>query len=120
MNNKSDLQVQSIVGKSTVEDTEVSTEFISSTATPCSPKTIYIEMDQPASLSVSVTAPSPFSGYQLINTSILVDVFMLLSCPGCHCIQCLKLCDIKEKSQVCHDICNSVALFIYIATHFSP
>ena len=63
MNNKSDLQVQSIVGKSTVEDTEVSTEFISSTATPCSPKTIYIEMDQPASLSVSVTAPSPFSGY---------------------------------------------------------
>ena len=120
MNNKSDLQVQSVADKSTVEDTEVSTEFILSTATPCSPKIIYIEMDQPASLSVSVTAPSPFSRYQLINMSILVDVFLLLSCPGCHCIQCLKLCDIKEKSQVCHDICNSVALFVYIATYFSP
>ena len=35
-------------------------------------------------------------------------------------IQCLKLCDINEKTTVWQDICNSVALFVYIATHFSP
>ena len=31
--------------------------------------------------------------------SILADVFMLLSCRGCHSIKCLKLCDINEKKK---------------------
>ena len=31
--------------------------------------------------------------------SIVADVFMLPSCPGCHSIQCLKLCDINEKKK---------------------
>ena len=30
---------------------------------------------------------------------ILADVFMLLSCRGCHCIQCFKLCGINEKKE---------------------
>ena len=45
---------------------------------------------------------------------------MLLSFLGCHGIQCLKLCNINEKKKVWQNICNSVALFVYIATHFSP
>ena len=48
--------------------------------------------------------------------SILADVFMLLSCHRYHGIQCLKFCDIK----VWQEICNSVALFVYVATHFLP
>ena len=28
---------------------------------------------------------------------ILADAFMLLSCPGCHGIQCFNFCDINEK-----------------------
>ena len=46
---------------------------------------------------------------------ILADVFMLLSCPVCHDIQCFKLCDINEKRKVGKTfICNSVTLFDYI------
>ena len=56
-----------------------------------------------------------------MDVSILADVFMLISCPGYHSIQCLKLCDINErKKNVWQGICNSVALFVYIATYFSP
>ena len=77
-------------------------------------------MDLPPVLSVPTTASSPISGYRLIDMSILADVFMLLSCPGCHSIQCLKLSDINEKGAVWQDIHNSVAMFVYIATHFSP
>ena len=36
--------------------------------------------------------------------SILADVFMLLRCPGCHSIQCFKLCQINEKRKVWQDI----------------
>ena len=76
-------------------------------------------MDPPASLSLHVTtAPLQILGYQLIDMSILADLFMLLSCPGCSGIQCLKLFDINEKRKVSQNICNSVALFVYIATHF--
>ena len=56
-------------------------------------------MDLPASLSVSVTASSPVSGYRLIDMSILTDVFMVLSFPGCRRIQCHKLFDINEKQK---------------------
>ena len=31
--------------------------------------------------------------------SILADIFMLLSCPGCHGIQCFKLFDINLKKK---------------------
>ena len=34
-----------------------------------------------------------------MDVSILADVFMLISCPGYHSIQCLKLCDINEKKK---------------------
>ena len=50
--------------------------------------------------------------------SILADVFILLSCHGSHGLQYLKLWDIKGKGW--QDIWNSVALFVYIATHFLP
>ena len=36
--------------------------------------------------------------------SILADVFMLLSYPGYHSIQCFKLCEINEKRKVWQDI----------------
>ena len=35
---------------------------------------------------------------------ILADVFMLLSYPGYHSIQCFKLCEINEKRKVWQDI----------------
>ena len=57
-------------------------------------------MDPPESLTVRLTtASSPISGYRLIDMSILTDEFLLLSCPGCHGIQCLKLCDNNEKKK---------------------
>ena len=34
-----------------------------------------------------------------MDVSILAGVFMLISCPGYHSIQCLKLCDINEKKK---------------------
>ena len=37
---------------------------------------------------------------RLIDMSILVDVFMLVSCPGCHGIRCFELCGINEKKRV--------------------
>ena len=40
------------------------------------------------------------SRYLLIDISILADVFMLLSCPGCHSIQYLAFFDINEKKKV--------------------
>ena len=90
--------LQNVVNKNNLQDTEVSTEVISSsTATACSSKIIDIDMDPPASLSVPTTASSPISGYRLINMSILANVNF--SCPGCHSIQCLKLCDINEKKK---------------------
>ena len=101
VNNKIDLQVQNVIDKNNLQDTVVSTEIISSsTATASKSKIIDIERDQPASLSVSVTESSPISGYRLIDMLILADVVMLLSCPGWHGIQCLKLCDINEKRKV--------------------
>ena len=64
-NKKTDLQLQNVVDKHTEQDTEVSTEIISSsTATACSSKIIDPEIDPPTSLSISVTAASsPISGY---------------------------------------------------------
>ena len=57
-------------------------------------------MDPPESLTVRLTtASSPISGYRLIDKSILTDEFLLVSCPGCHGIQCLKLCDNNEKKK---------------------
>ena len=92
--------MQNVVDKDNLQNTEVSTKIIpSSTATATNSKIIDIEMDPPASLSVSVTASSLISGYRFIDMSILADVFMLLSCPGCHGIQCLKLFDINEKKK---------------------
>ena len=92
-NSKTDLQVQNVViNKNNLQDTEVSIEVILSptaTATACSSKIIDIEVDPPASLSVLTTA----------SFSILADVIMLLSCSGCHSIQCLKLCDINAKKK---------------------
>ena len=92
-NYKTDLQVQNVVNKNNLQDTEVSTEIIStSTATTCSSKIIDIEIDPPTSLwSVPRTASSPILEYWLTDISIVADVFMLLSCPGCHSVQCLKL-----------------------------
>ena len=56
--------MQIVVTKNNLEDTEVSTEVISSsTVTACSSKTIDIEMDLPASLYVLTTPSSPISGY---------------------------------------------------------
>ena len=114
--------MQNAFDKNYLQDNEVSTKFISSsTATACSSKIIDNEMDPPALLSVSVTTSPPISGYRLIDMSISADVFMLLCCPGCHgmACQCLKLCDINDK-KVWQDICISVSLLVYIATHFSP
>ena len=92
--------MQNFVNKNNLQDTDVSTENISSsTATACSSKFIDIEMVPPASLSVPTTASSPISGYWLIDMLILADVFTLLSCPGGHSIQCLKLSDIKGKKR---------------------
>ena len=71
--------------------------YSSSTETTCNLKTIDIEMDPPVSLSVSVTASSPISGYWSINRHAILDVFMLLNCPRCFGTQCLKLCDSNEK-----------------------
>ena len=69
MNNKTNLQVQNVVNKSNLEDTEVSTS--SSTAAACNSKIIAIEMTDPRSLSsVSVTASLPISGYRSINRHI--------------------------------------------------
>ena len=74
-------------------------------------------IDPPASVSAPTTASSPTFGYRLIDMSISADIVMLLNCPGCHSIQCLKLCNINKK--VWQDICSSVALFVYVATRFS-
>ena len=99
--------MQNVFDKNNLQDTEVFTGIISSsTATASNSKIFDTVMDPPASLSVSVAASSPISGYQLIDMSILAHAFVLLSFRGCHGIQCLKLC-------------NSVALLVYIATHFS-
>ena len=92
---------------------------MSSTSTACSSKIIEIEMDPPPSLSVSVIASSG-SGYRLIGISILADVFMILSSSGFYGIQCFNLCDISEKRKNRQDICNLVALSVFITTHFSP
>ena len=117
--NKTDLQMQNSVDKNNLQDTEGSTEIISSsTATACNSKIIDIDMDLRASLSFSVTALT--SEYQLIDMSILTDIFMLLSCLGCHGTPCLKLCDLMKKRKVWQDICNSVALLVDTVTHFSP
>ena len=70
--------------------------ILSSTATASNSKIFDIEMDPPAS---SVTTSSPISRYLLIGMSILADVFMLLSCPGCHSIQHLKFFDMNEKKK---------------------
>ena len=45
---------------------------------------------------------------------LLVDLFMLVSCPGCHGIQCFELCGINEKKKEFGKkfICDSVALFV--------
>ena len=100
-NNKTDLQVQNVVDKNNLQDIEVSPDIISSsTALACRSKIIDIEMDPPASLSLPATASSPISGYRLIDMLILADVLMLLGFPGCHSIQCLKLCGINEKRKV--------------------
>ena len=56
-------------------------------------------MDPPGSLSVPTTVSSPISGYRLIDMSILADLFMLLSCPRCHSILCVKRFDINEKKE---------------------
>ena len=96
VNNKTDLQVQNVVDKTNLQDTEVSTDIMSpSTATASNSKIIDTEMDPPSSLFVRVTTSSRISEYQLIDMSILANVFMPLSCPGCHDIQCLKLYDIN-------------------------
>ena len=58
--------------------------------------------------------------------SILADIFMLLSCPGCHGIQCFKLFDINlKKKKVWQDIYLQLSytecvLLYSIATYFSP
>ena len=53
--------MQNVVDKNNFQDTEVSTEIISSsTATAYNSKVIYIEMDPPTSLSVIVTAHHRF------------------------------------------------------------
>ena len=44
--------------------------YSSSKAAACNSKIIVIEMDPPRSLSVSVTASSPISGYRLINRHV--------------------------------------------------
>ena len=74
--------------------------YSSSTETTRNLKTIEIEMNPPASLSVSVTASSPISGCRSINRHVvLADVFMLLSCHRCLGTQCLKLCDTNKKKK---------------------
>ena len=34
-----------------------------------------------------------------MDVSVLTGVFMLLSCPGCHGIQCLQIFDKNEKKK---------------------
>ena len=76
-NNKTDLQVQNVVNKNSLQGTEVSTEIIpSSTAAACSSKIIDIKMDAPASLSIPTTASSPIPGYRLIDMSILAVIVL--------------------------------------------
>ena len=51
-----------------------------------------------------------------METSILADVFMQLSCHGCHVIQCFKNCDINEKRHLArHLLATQLLLFIYIS-----
>ena len=53
---------------------------------------------------------------RLMETSILADVFMQLSCHGCHGIQCFKHCDINEKRHLArHLFATQLLLFIYIS-----
>ena len=116
-NNKTDLQVHNFVNKNNFQDTEVSTKITSlSTATACSSKIIETEIDP----SVPTTASSQISGYRLINMSILADVFILLSGPGCDSIIVLNFVTLIKKRKVWQDICNSAELFTYVATRFSP
>ena len=49
--------------------------------------------------------------------SILADVFMLLSYPGCHSIQCFKLCEINEKIKVWQEIYLQLSCICKVATH---
>ena len=86
--------------------------YSSSTETTCNLKTIDIEMDPPVSLSVSVTPSSPISGYWSINRHAILNVFMLLSCPGCFGTQCLKLCDYNEKKTGMRFAAHLYCLFI--------
>ena len=121
-NSKTDLQVQDVVNKNNLQDTEVSAEVISSSkATACSLKIIGTETNPPASLSLPTTTSSPISGYRLIDMSILADVFMLSSCLGCHSIQCLKLCDINEKKKgLARHLQLSRTVCLYSHTFFTP
>ena len=51
-----------------------------------------------------------------METSILPDVFMQLSCHGCHVIQCFKHCDINEKRHLArHLFATQLLLLIYIS-----
>ena len=66
--NKTDLHVQSVVDKKIFYIPKYLLELYSSSkATACNSKNIVIEMDPPASLSVSITASPSISGYRSIN-----------------------------------------------------
>ena len=56
--------------------------------------------------------------------SVLADSFILLSFPGCHGIQCYKLCDIngKKKGLARHSFATQLHCYLctVLATHFSP
>ena len=58
-------------------------------------KIIDIDVDKAA----ETPSLSLFSGYRLMDMSILADVFASLSCPGCHDTNTLKLRDIFEKKR---------------------
>ena len=69
---------------------------------------------------LSVTVSSSVSRYQLIDMSILADVFMVLSCPGYRGIQCHKLFDINEKQKgLARHLQLSCTVCLYSPTFFT-
>ena len=54
-----------------------------------------------------------------MDVSILADVFMLISCPGYHSIQCLKLCDKKKKKRLASHLQLSCTVCLYSYIFFT-
>ena len=90
---------KSSAAKSKEESVESESNNASSVASTETKKTasdlklVDIQTETPAS---SVSPVVPVTGYQLLDVSILADVFHSLCCPGCKDVNCLELEDINE------------------------